>query len=67
MRTNIVLDDELVEEAQRLTGLRTKRAVVHEALKTLVRVRTRRNLMDLRGKISFADDYDHKKLRREQQ
>ncbi len=63
MRTNIVLDSELVQEALRVTGLRTMRAVVHEALETLVRVRTRRNLLDLRGKIRFADGYDHKKLR----
>lgn len=63
MRTNIVLDNELLQEALRVTGLRTKRAVVHEALRTLVRVRTRRNLLDLRGKIRFAEGYDHKKLR----
>lgn len=63
MRTNIVLDDKLLQEALRVTGLRTKRAVVHEALRTLVRVRNRRNLLDLRGKIKFADGYDHKKLR----
>jgi len=65
MRTNIVLDEELLQEALRVTGLRTKRAVVHEALKTLVRVRNRRNLLDLRGKIKFAEGYDHKKLRGE--
>jgi Arc/MetJ family transcription regulator len=39
MRTNIVLDDELVREARRYSKARTKRALVDEALRTLVRVR----------------------------
>lgn len=67
MRTNIVLDDNLLEEALRVTGLRTKRAVVHEALRILVQVRTRRNLLDLRGKVRFADGYDYKRLRGEEE
>ena len=36
MRTNIILDDKLVERAQKLTGIKTKREVVHEALRTLI-------------------------------
>ena len=40
MRTNIDLDDELVEEAMRYSNARTKRALVEEALRTLVDVRT---------------------------
>ncbi|MCL4819120.1 MAG: type II toxin-antitoxin system VapB family antitoxin [Vicinamibacteria bacterium] len=63
MRTNIVLDEELVREARRLTGLRTKRAVVDEALKLLVRTRRRRSLLALKGRVRFADGYDHKALR----
>jgi len=66
VRTNIVLDDKVLEEAMRLTGLKTKRSVVDEALRTLVRVKSQRNLLDLRGKIRFAPGYDHKKLRREE-
>ncbi len=38
MRANIDLNDELVEKARRLTGLKTKRAIVEEALETLVRL-----------------------------
>lgn len=41
MRTNIVLDDELLAEAMRLSAAKTKRAVVEEALRTLVAVRSR--------------------------
>jgi Arc/MetJ family transcription regulator len=39
MRTNIVLDDDLLREAMRHSGARTKRALVHEALATFVRVK----------------------------
>lgn len=63
MRTNVVLDDDLVEEAMRLTGIKTKRELVHEALRTLIEHRTRKSLSDLRGKISFAEGYDYKALR----
>jgi Arc/MetJ family transcription regulator len=65
VRTNIVLDDALVEEARRLTGIATKRELVHEALTVLVQVRRRRSLLDLEGKIRFADGYDHRALRDE--
>ncbi len=64
MRTNLVLDDELVEEARRLTGIKTKRELVREALRTLIQTRKRKSLLDLRGKIEFARGYDHKTLRR---
>lgn len=62
MRTNIDLDDELVAEAQRLTGIATKKEVVHEALRALIAQRRRQQLplTDLRGKIKFADGYDYK-------
>ena len=63
MRTNIVLDDRLVAEAQRLTGITTKRALVDEALRVLIATRRRRSLLELEGKIRFAEDYDYKALR----
>jgi len=63
MRTNIVLDDELVAEASRVTGIKTKKDLVHEALRVLVATRKRKSLLDLRGKIEFAPGYDHKALR----
>ncbi len=63
MRTNIVLDDAVVARAFRLSRAKTKKDLVHEALLELIRSRSRRSLLDLRGKIRFADDYDHKKLR----
>jgi Arc/MetJ family transcription regulator len=63
MRTNIVLDDDLVQEAKKLTGIKTKRALVDLALRALVRSRKAPSLLDLKGKIRFADGYDYKKLR----
>ena len=64
MRTNIVLNDELVAQAFRLTGLRTKRELVELALSELVRQRSKRNLFDLAGKVTLQPDFDHKALRR---
>ena len=63
MRTNIVLDEKLIEEAIRLSGARTKKDVVHRALKEFVENRKRLDLMELAGRISFADKYDYKALR----
>jgi Arc/MetJ family transcription regulator len=63
MRTNIVLDDELVREAFRLTGVRTKRELIHTALQELVRVRRKKDLTELAGRIRFRKGFDHKALR----
>jgi len=63
MRTNIVLDDDLVKEAFRHSAAKTKKGLVDEALRELIRVRRRRSLKDLKGRIRFAEDYDYKKLR----
>ncbi|HEX5452683.1 MAG TPA: type II toxin-antitoxin system VapB family antitoxin [Stellaceae bacterium] len=58
MRTNIDIDTGLMDEAQRLTGLKTKRAVVEEGLKTLIRLRRQTGILDLAGRIEFWDDLD---------
>jgi Arc/MetJ family transcription regulator len=63
MRTNIVLDENLVEEGLRLSGAKTRKELVNQALRELVENRKRRNLLDLAGKIKFADDYDYKQVR----
>ena len=66
MRTNIVLDDNLMAEATRLTGIKTKKDLVHEALRVLIATHKRKSLLDLKGKIEFAPGYDHKALREDQ-
>lgn len=63
MRTNIVLDDDLVAEAARLSGIRTKKALVHEALRVFIATKKRKSLLDLAGRIELAPGYDYKALR----
>jgi len=65
MRTNIVLDDDLIEEAARLSGIRTKKDLVHEALRVFIAAKRRKSLLDLAGKIEFAPGYDYKALRQD--
>jgi Arc/MetJ family transcription regulator len=63
MRTNIVLDDRLVERALRFASVKTKKDIVNLALKEFVESHSRLNLLDIKGKIGFAKDYDYKQLR----
>jgi len=63
MRTNVLLDDALIKEALKLGRLKTKKAVIHEALKEYVDNKKRHNLLDLAGKIKFKKDYDYKAMR----
>ncbi|HEY1795871.1 MAG TPA: type II toxin-antitoxin system VapB family antitoxin [Stellaceae bacterium] len=65
MRTNIDIDGDTLEEAQRLSGLKPKRAVVHEGLQTLIRLKRRRRVLDLGGKIDWAGNIDDDIKRRE--
>lgn len=58
MRTNIVIDDELLRRATELTGLSTKKAVVQEALEALVRTKQQERVLALRGKIHWTGDLD---------
>ena len=64
MRTNIVLDDKLIERAQRLTGIKTKREVVHEALRTLILLREQSEIRDLRGKLKWEGNLHEQRLTR---
>jgi Arc/MetJ family transcription regulator len=61
MRTNIVLDEKLVERAQQLTGIKTKRGVVHEALRTLVMMREQAGVRNLRGQLNWDGDLDEQR------
>ena len=49
MRTNIVLDDNLIERAQKLTGIKTKREVVQQALRALILLSEQVEVRQLRG------------------
>lgn len=58
MRTNIVIDDSLMTNAMRATGLRTKREAVELGLKTLVRLGEQQQLRSLRGQLAWDGDLD---------
>jgi Arc/MetJ family transcription regulator len=58
MRTNIVLDENLIERAQKLTGIKTKREVVQEALRTLILLREQAEVRHLRGKLKWEGNLD---------
>ncbi len=51
MRTNIVLDDKLIARAKKITGIKTKREVVHEALRLLILLNEQAEIRALRGKV----------------
>ena len=58
MRTNIVIDDKLMRDALRATGLKTKREVVEEGLRILVRLKRQAEIRKLRGKLDWQGDLD---------
>ncbi|MFO1433973.1 MAG: type II toxin-antitoxin system VapB family antitoxin [Candidatus Competibacteraceae bacterium] len=58
MRTNIVIDDKLMEDTLRATGLKTKREVVELGLRTLLRLRQQEEIRRFRGKLTWEGDLD---------
>ena len=64
MPSNLALDDDLLEEAKRVGGHRTKRETVNEALMEYIQRRKRRALVELFGRVNFDRRYDYKRARR---
>jgi Arc/MetJ family transcription regulator len=58
LRTNIELDEKLVNEAMKLTRRKTKKDVVNYALAELVRKLKRKKLLDLEGKVEWTGNLD---------
>jgi Arc/MetJ family transcription regulator len=58
MRTNIVIDDELLNEVIRLTGAKTKKDAVEMGLRTLVRVKKQEKIKAYKGKLVWDGDLD---------
>ncbi len=56
MRTNIVIDDKLMNDTLRATGIKTKREVVELGLKTLLRLRNQEKVRQFRGKLPWEGD-----------
>lgn len=67
MRTNIELNEKLVNEAFRYTNVTTKRELVEQALKEFVESHRRRDVRQLRGKVKIREDYDYKSLREDKE
>lgn len=58
MRTNIVIDDKLMNDTLRVTGLKTKREVVELGLRTVLRLRQQEQIRRFRGKLNWQGDLD---------
>jgi Arc/MetJ family transcription regulator len=58
MRTNIVLDEKLIERARQLTGIKTKKQVVQEALRLLIRLKEQEQIRALRGKLRWEGNLE---------
>jgi len=58
MRTNIVIDDKLMRDALRATGLKTKREAVEEGLRMLLRLKRQADIRMFRGKLEWHGDLD---------
>ena len=64
MRTNIVIDDDLMEEALRTTGLKTKKDTVELGLKTLIRLKKQERIRKFKGKLKWEGDLSEHRLTR---
>jgi Arc/MetJ family transcription regulator len=64
MRTNIILDDDLIQRARQLTGIKTKREVVQEALRILIQLREQTDVRKLRGKLHWEGNLDEQRIAR---
>ncbi len=63
MRTNIDIDDKLIKETLKATGLKTKREVVELGLETLLRLKRQEQLAkSLRGKVKWEGDLEDMRL-----
>ena len=64
MRTNIDINEELLEEAFSVSRVRSKKDLIHDALREYIRLKKRKDLTELAGTIEFHEGYNHKELRK---
>jgi Arc/MetJ family transcription regulator len=64
MPTNLAIDDDLLEQARKVGGLRTKKATVTQALQEYIQHRRQADVLKLFGKVEMQPDYDYKTQRR---
>jgi Arc/MetJ family transcription regulator len=58
MRTNIIIDDALMAEALRVSGLKTKREAVELGLKALIQLKRQERIKEFRGKLAWDGDLE---------
>ncbi len=58
MRTNIIIDDTLMIEAQKVSGLKTKKETVEEALRLMVTVKKQADIRKFRGKLQWEGNLE---------
>lgn len=63
MRTNVVIDDDLIKKALDVSGLKTKKAVIEHGLELVISLKSQRDIRSLRGKLSWQGNLDE--LRKE--
>lgn len=61
MRTNVVINDELMESALRTSGIKTKKEAIEEGLKLLVQMKSQEKIKRFRGKLKWTGDLDQKR------
>jgi len=62
MRTNIVIDDNLMNDALQITGLKTKRETVELGLKTLIKLKKQAEIKQFKGKLKWDDDLERMRI-----
>ena len=62
MRTNIIIDDDLMRDALKATGAKTKREAVELGLRTLLKLRKQQQIKTLRGRINWQGDLERMRL-----
>ena len=64
MRTNIIIDDQLMADALKATGLKTKREVVEMGLKTLIKLKQQEKIKAFKGKLKWEGNLEEMRLDR---
>ena len=62
MRTNVVVDDDLMASALKVSGFKTKKDAIEEGLKLLVQVKSQKEIKRFRGKLQWSGNLDEMRL-----
>ena len=62
MRTNVVIDDDLMASALKASGIKTKKGAIEEGLKLLVRMKSQERIRGFRGKLKWAGSLDEMRM-----